>query len=76
MKEEPWIVIQKMRDILRANRLSRAEICALLHSGDVDYADERLNDAACQISALLLAERVTVEEAVRIFDACYREESA
>jgi hypothetical protein len=72
MKDEVGIVIQKIQDIFRANRLNRMEIIALLHTGDLDYGDERFDHAACQISGLLLQERVSIEEAARIFDACYR----
>jgi hypothetical protein len=74
MKAEPGIIIQKMRDIFRANQLNRAEIIALLHSGDLDYGDERFDRVACQISRLLLQEQVSIEEAAGIFDACYRAE--
>lgn len=72
MKDEPRIVIQKIHDIFRTNQLNRKEIIALLHSGDLDYGDERFDHAACQISGLLLQERVSIEEAARIFDICYR----
>ncbi len=67
-------VIQKMRDILQANHLNKQEIIALLHSGDVDYTDERLGNAACQISGLLLREKVSIEEAAMIISACYKAE--
>jgi hypothetical protein len=74
MKDEPRIVIQKMQDIFRTNQLNRKEIVALLHSGDLDYGDKRFDHAACQISELLLEERVSIEEAIIIFDECYRAE--
>lgn len=72
MKDEAGIIIRKIQDIFQANRLNRAEIIALLHTGNLNYCDERFDKTACQISGLLLQERVSIEEAARIFDACYR----
>ena len=67
---EQAVLIGKILEIFKANKLNLEEIAVLLGQIRSEFTDERLANVADQIAVLFLTEKLSIEDGARILMAC------